>query len=104
MAGGRVQGLQWSGVNMAHAYEGAQLGALNYVEESSVGGRLGIVNVALAEVRGADVGAVNYARRVEGVQLGFVNVAEHLHGVQVGLINVALNGFLPVFVVFNAAL
>jgi len=103
-AGGRVQGLQWSGVNMAGSFEGAQLGLLNYVESSSVGGRFAIANIALAELRGADIGAVNYAARVEGVQIGFVNIAEHLHGVQIGLINVALNGFLPVFVLFNAAL
>jgi len=103
-AGGRVQGLQWSGVNMAGSFEGAQLGLLNYVESSSVGGRFAIANIALAELRGADIGAVNYAARVEGVQIGFVNIAEHLHGVQIGLINVARNGFLPVFVLFNAAL
>jgi hypothetical protein len=47
---------------------------------------------------------VNYARSVQGLQLGFVNVAEHLHGVQVGLVNVARNGFLPVFIIVNAAL
>lgn len=103
-AGGRVQGLQWSGVNMAGSYEGAQLGLLNYVESASVGARLGVANIALAEVRGAELGVVNYAARVEGVQLGFVNVTEHLHGVQIGLVNVAPNGFLPVFVIFNAAL
>lgn len=103
-AGGRVEGLQWSGVNMAGSFEGAQLGIINYVENPSVGARLGFANIALAEMVGADLGAVNYAARVEGVQIGFVNVTEHLHGVQIGLVNVAPNGFLPVFVLFNAAL
>lgn len=103
-AGGRVQGLQWSGVNMAGSYEGAQLGLLNYVESPSVGGRFAVANIALSEIHGADIGAVNYAARVDGVQIGLVNVAEHLHGVQIGLVNVAPNGFLPVFVLFNAAL
>jgi hypothetical protein len=103
-AGGRVQGLQWSGVNMAGSFEGAQLGLLNYVESPSIGGRVGFANIALAEMHGADLGVVNYAARVEGVQIGFVNVTEHLHGVQIGIVNVAPNGFLPVFVLFNAAL
>lgn len=103
-AGGAVHGLQWSAVNMARSYEGAQLGVVNYVDGKSVGGRFGLANISLAEVRGADFGVVNYAARVEGVQLGFVNITEHLHGVQIGLINVAPNGFLPVFVIFNAAL
>ena len=101
---GRVEGLQWSGVNMAGSFEGAQLGIINYVESPSIGGRLGFANISLAEMVGADLGAVNYAARVEGVQIGFVNVTEHLHGVQIGLVNVAPNGFLPVFVLFNAAL
>jgi hypothetical protein len=52
----------------------------------------------------SELGIVNYASRIEGVQFGLVNVTEHLHGVQIGLVNVARNGFLPVFLIFNAAL
>jgi hypothetical protein len=39
-----------------------------------------------------------------GAELGFVNYAKRIEGVQIGLVNVAKNGFLPVFVIFNAAL
>jgi hypothetical protein len=88
-AGGQVQGAQWSAVNTAGSVQGVQLG---------------LVNVTEGKLTGVEIGLVNHASDVEGFQLGLVNVTEHLRGVQVGLVNVARNGFLPVFVIFNAAL
>jgi len=102
--GGRAQGAQFGVVNTAGALEGAQFGAVNYARDGALGASFGIVNVAEGPSEGLELGFVNYASRFEGVQFGIVNVTEHLHGVQVGLVNVARNGFVPVFVIFNAAL
>jgi hypothetical protein len=102
--GGEAQGAQMSVVNLAGTLEGAQLGAVNVAQSGGAGAALGFVNVSRGPTVGAELGIVNYASRIEGVQFGLVNVTEHLHGVQIGLVNVASNGFLPVFVIFNAAL
>lgn len=102
--GGEAQGAQFGVVNTAGTLEGAQFGAVNYTREGASGAGFGLVNVYEGQSVGAELGLVNYASRIEGVQIGFVNVTEHLHGVQIGLVNVARNGFLPVFVIFNAAL
>jgi hypothetical protein len=101
---GEAQGAQLGAVNAAGSLEGAQLGAVNYAREGASGAGLAFVNVYEGSSVGAELGLVNYATRIEGVQIGLVNVTEHLRGVQIGLVNVAKNGFLPVFVLFNAAL
>lgn len=101
---GEMQGVQMSAINLAGSLQGAQFGAVNYAREGATGVGLGLVNVTEGQFVGAELGLVNYAPRVEGIQLGVVNVTDHLHGVQIGLVNVATNGFLPVFVIFNAAL
>ncbi|MEO8178039.1 MAG: hypothetical protein ABI895_04325 [Deltaproteobacteria bacterium] len=102
--GGEAQGAQFGVVNTAGALQGAQFGAVNYTRERATGASFAFVNVHEGSSVGAELGIVNYASRIEGVQFGLVNVTEHLHGVQIGLVNVARNGFLPVFVIFNAAL
>lgn len=101
---GEMQGVQMSAINVAGSLQGAQLGAVNYARADATGAGIGFVNVSGGQFEGAELGIVNYAPRVEGLQLGVVNVTEHLHGVQIGLVNVAANGFLPVFVILNAAL
>lgn len=102
--GGRVRGVQSNLVNVAGSVWGVQGGAVNYATVDAVGARAAFVNVSGVRTVGAELGLVNYAPQVEGVQIGLVNVTEHLKGVQVGLVNVASNGFLPVFVLVNAAL
>jgi hypothetical protein len=102
--GGEAEGAQFAVVNTVGALHGAQCGAVNYARDGARGAGFGIVNVYGGQSVGAELGLVNYARRIEGVQFGLVNVTEHLHGVQIGLVNVARNGVLPVFVIFNAAL
>lgn len=101
---GEMQGVQLSAANVAGSLQGAQLGAVNYARGDATGAGIGVVNVAEGQFTGAELGIVNYAPRVEGLQLGVVNVTDHLQGVQIGLVNVATNGFLPVFVILNAAL
>jgi hypothetical protein len=102
--GGEAQGAQFGVVNSAGSLQGAQFGAVNYAREGATGAGFGFVNVYEGSSVGAELGFVNYAKRIEGVQFGVVNVTDHLHGVQIGLVNVARNGFLPVFVILNAAL
>jgi len=102
--GGHLRGAQLGAVNTVGSFEGAQFGFVNYARDGALGAALAFVNVSEGQTTGAEIGLVNYARSVQGLQLGFVNVAEHLHGVQVGLVNVARNGFLPVFIIVNAAL
>lgn len=97
-------GAQFGVYTSAGALQGVQLGLVNHVAGESEGARLSLVNVAEKSSIGAELGIINYAPRMEGLQLGIVNVTDHLNGVQVGLVNVAKNGFLPVFVVVNAAL
>jgi hypothetical protein len=101
---GKTEGAQFAAVNTTGALEGAQFGAVNYARDGAMGASFGLVNVAEGPSEGLELGLVNYASRFEGVQFGIVNVTEHLHGVQIGLVNVARNGFVPVFVIFNAAL
>ena len=102
--GGHLRGAQLGAVNTAGSLEGAQLGLVNHTRDGALGASLALVNISEGHTMGAEIGLVNYAGSVEGLQLGFVNVTEHLHGVQVGLVNVARNGFLPVFIIVNAAL
>jgi hypothetical protein len=99
-----VVGAQSAFYTSAGALRGAQLGLVNRVAQEAVGARLALVNVSETRTFGAELGLVNYARSLEGLQLGLVNVTDDLRGVQIGLVNVAKNGFLPVFVLFNAAI
>jgi hypothetical protein len=102
--GAEAQGAQFGIVNRVGSLQGVQFGAVNYARDGASGAGFAAVNVYEGPSVGAMLGLVNYASRIEGVQLGVVNVTDHLHGVQIGLVNVASNGFLPVFVIFNAAL
>jgi hypothetical protein len=99
-----VAGAQTAFYTSAGTLRGAQLGLVNRVVREAVGARLALVNVSETSTFGAEVGLVNYSRSMKGLQLGVVNVTDGLHGVQIGLVNVAKNGFLPVFVIVNAAL
>ena len=90
-ATGSVMGLQWGLVNVGESLmEGVQFGVVNYLGGDGAGGT------------GLQWGFVNYSPRIRGVQLGLVNITDNLNGMQFGLINIAKNGFLPVFVFFNA--
>ncbi|WP_394829902.1 LA_2272 family surface repeat-containing protein [Pendulispora albinea] len=110
-AGGRVRGLQVSGVvswtdetltgiqgslafNRARRVEGAQVASLNVAREVS-GGQFAFVNVA-RDVVGGQFGFINYAGDVEGVQIGLVNVARRVRGLQLGLVNVSENADVAV--------
>lgn len=47
----------------------------HYTERNATGIQIGLANVTGGEVRGLQIGAVNYARTLKGVQIGFLNFA-----------------------------
>lgn len=70
--------------NAARRFSGAQLAL--------------IVNGAVRELQGVQVGTINYAGQATGLQVGFINWANQLHGVQIGALNIVRDsspGFLP---------
>ena len=83
---------------------GLQLSALiaqsdDFVGLATIGG---VCNFG-GKIKGAQLGIYNSADHVTGVQIGLVNRTKKLKGLQLGVVNLAGNGFLPVFVGFNAA-
>jgi hypothetical protein len=101
---GEASGYQQGIYTYAGRLYGVQAGAVNHVHRSAHGARFAAVNISETYTEGAELGLVNYSRRVRGLQLGLVNVTNELHGVQIGLANIAKNGFLPFFPVVNAAM
>jgi hypothetical protein len=86
-----ARGLQLGGAcSSAGAVTGLQLSfVLNHVGvRSRVLQIAPLVNVAQAELLGAQVAALSWARRLHGVQLGLINLAGHADGVQLGVLNV----------------
>lgn len=73
MKGFQVGGL----VNECHRGTGGQVGVslVNWVRDEFHGAQaLGLVNVCRGELRGFQLGLVNYARRLHGVQVGLANM------------------------------
>jgi hypothetical protein len=71
--GGPVRGVQMAGVmNLAGDLSGAQIGMINAVASLS-GAQLGMVNVATRQLRGVQIGVVNYADSSD-FSLGLVNI------------------------------
>ena len=94
---GNSAGLSLGVLNYANNYTGCQWGLVNYTTGDFTGWQGGfffgiigsIVNVTEGNMKGAQIGGVNYAGRLSGLQLGVVNYAREAHsGVQVGLINI----------------
>jgi hypothetical protein len=94
---------------------GASFGWFNWHEGQDTGANIAWVNVT-NNVKGANVGAVNFSKghtmidvgwvnvsQKSNFQLSFVNVTKEIDGVQIGLLNCAKNGFLPCFIFFNFA-
>ena len=104
---GRNQNMYGYDLGLANRVDGdligVQSGLLNWVEGEAIGARMGVVNFSKGSTIGYEGGIVNYTPKVKGLQLGVVNVTDELRGLQIGLVNFAKNGFLPVFVIVNAA-
>lgn len=113
-----VTGFQSALINYDGAFVGGQIGVVNWDKGLCWGFELGVINANVADFRGAEVGAVNYAERFSGLQLGVVNVvgetgsgcqigvfnaAPKFQGCQIGFLNVIGNGDVPILPVFNAS-
>jgi hypothetical protein len=110
---GQSGGLSLGGVNYAENYTGTQLGLLNLASADLYGAQIGCINYTADICSGLQIGAFNYAGRLSGLQLGVINMAAQAdHGMQIGLINLLpenrywFNGGLanevaPVTVLFN---
>jgi hypothetical protein len=53
------------------------------------------------DLRGVQVGALNYAGEVRGLQIGVINYAKRVRGLQLGAINIATKNALPIMVLVN---
>ena len=90
----RFEGIQLAGfVNMTDSqFNGLQLSMVNVAtarRQRFLGGQIGIVNVALSDVDGVQLGQWNHVRgRLRGAQMGVVNHAGRAN-LQVGVVNVA---------------
>jgi len=94
---GSSAGLSLGILNYADNYTGCQWGLVNYAKGDFTGwqggfffGLIGsIVNITDGNMKGVQIGGVNYAGRLTGLQLGVVNYAKEADsGVQIGLINI----------------
>ncbi len=111
-----VYGIQagWFGATKAKQVWGLQANCMVNVADEVIGFEPGLVNVT-KEITGFQASAVNVSRKVTGFQASAVNVAsEELKGVQLGvvnyskkggcqfgLVNVIEDGFLPFMIIFN---
>lgn len=92
---------------------GASFTYFNWMPGDTLGANFAALNVT-GNVRGANVGFVNFSKgntmvdvaavsisKESTVQVGFFNMTDKIDGVQVGIINCAKNGFLPCFPIVN---
>jgi hypothetical protein len=86
---GSLAGVQLSaGVAAADQVSGVQASSASVSTGALRGAQLGVVDVA-AKLEGLQLGVATVAEELNGVQLGVVNVAGHVRGAQVGLVNIA---------------
>lgn len=96
-----------------NSFTGVGLGIVNLHSGSSTGLLLAVANIS-KDLKGVQLGAVNYSTgrttadfgvvnisQGATFQLGVFNMTDDLTGVQLGLVNVAKTGFLPIFPFFN---
>lgn len=86
-------------------FSGLQLALYgNRVESGTMRGiQLALVNKAETSACGLQIGAVNYAKKINGIQFGIYNKTQELHGLQIGIINFTENGITPFMPILNAA-
>ncbi len=99
--GDKVQGVQWSVVNLNKELNGVQLGLINN-GETAQGLQWGLININ-SNMNGVQLGWVNYSKTFQGFQLGFVNYVDKMtSGLQVGVLNIITESKLPFMVIANA--
>lgn len=95
---GQAAGLKTAFMNQHGTQIGAQIGVFNGANDSR-GVQVGMLNLAGVTNRGLQIAVGNWTEANPGVQIGIANRAKG--GLQIGLLNFNVNGFLPVFPIFN---
>lgn len=93
---------KFTGVQLSHIHNvcydsvvGVQATSIiNFAHKQLSGVQLAAIgNVATRELKGAQLGLFNYAKKLRGFQLGLVNVADTSDGYSIGLINIVFKGY-----------
>ncbi|MDA3958288.1 hypothetical protein [Oceanispirochaeta sp.] len=95
-----TRGFQFAGVSNTNFGDSTGLiwsGTLNSVFGDSKGVLVSTINVTTGEMRGLQVGTLNYAARSKGIQLGVINVAaEGSDSLPIGLISIIKGGYYAI--------
>ena len=68
-------------------------GVLNYSKGNAKGFQLATVNIAANEMKGVQLGVVNYAKKIKGFQLGVINILRDAEkAVPIGLFSIVKKG------------
>jgi hypothetical protein len=72
-------------------------GVLNYSKGNSKGFQLATVNIAANEMKGVQLGVVNYAKKIKGFQLGVINILRDAEkAVPIGLFSIVKKGLYEI--------
>ncbi len=92
-----TKGMQFAGVSNTNMGDSTGLiwsGTLNSVFGDSRGIMISNINVTTGEMRGLQIGTLNYAAKSKGVQLGVVNVAaEGSESLPIGILSIVKGGY-----------
>ncbi len=95
-----TRGIQLSGVTNTNFGDSVGLiwsGTLNSVFGNTTGVMISNINVTTGDMKGLQVGTVNYAADLKGVQLGVVNVAASAdRGLPIGIFSIVKGGYFAV--------
>jgi len=68
-------------------------GVLNYSKQNAKGFQLATANIAANEIKGVQLGVVNYAKKIKGLQVGVINILDDEEkGLPIGLFSIVKNG------------
>ncbi len=84
-----LNGVQGTLVNISNDVNGVQIGIAN-IADNTDGAQLGIYSQTSNELRGFQLGIINYANHVKGGQLGIINIANDQTGTSFGFMNFLL--------------
>lgn len=95
---GKMNGVQYGFYNRcSEEGTGLQLGLIAY-SNIFTGCQLGIIaNGVDGELRGVDIGLLNFAHDLVGFQFGILNGCYHSKGYQLGIINIGGSRIMPIF-------
>ncbi|MBR6022982.1 MAG: hypothetical protein IK066_11270 [Kiritimatiellae bacterium] len=91
---GTFSGIRLNALSGSKTLNGVAVALLDFSHDVR-GVQIGGSNFGLGEVRGTQIGLLNFAFSLRGAQIGIVNVADDLCGVQIGLVNIAMESDYP---------